>query len=45
MYDTKVCFTGIRADEDKTVLPQGMEPVDSDKGFHPTDRTDREMAI
>ena len=29
----------------KQFLPQGMEPVDSDKGFHPTDRTDREMAI
>ena len=39
------CFTGIRADEDKTIQPQGMEPVDTDKRFYQTDRTDREMAI
>ena len=39
------CSTGIGADEDQAILPKGMEPVDSDKRFHPTDRTDREMAI
>ena len=29
----------------KQFLPQGMEPVNSDKRFYQTDWTDREMAI